>query len=107
MWADPPISVALVEDDAATRERLTHVLAAAPGIALVHTAASAGQIVAGGVADLCIWDPAAEWEVTPDELLSQGKYTPFEGMRLQGRVRATVVDGQMAFEARQRAAQPA
>ena len=45
MWADPPISVALVEDDAATRERLTHVLAAAPGIALVHTAASAGQML--------------------------------------------------------------
>ena len=77
------------------------------GDSLGTLAASAGQIVAGGVADLCIWDPAAEWEVTPDELLSQGKYTPFEGMRLQGRVRATVVDGQMAFEARQRAAQPA
>ena len=45
MWADPPISVALVEDDAATRERLAHVLAAAPGIALVHTAASAGQML--------------------------------------------------------------
>ena len=77
------------------------------GDSLGTLAASAGQIVAGGVADLCIWDPAAEWEVTPDELLSQGKYTPFEGMRLQGRVRATVVDGQIAFEASQRAAQPA
>ena len=45
MWAEPPISVALVEDDAATRARLSHVLAAAPGIALVHTAASAREML--------------------------------------------------------------
>ena len=78
------------------------------GDSLGTLAASAGQIVPGGVADLCIWDPAAEWEVTPDELVSQGKHTPFEGLRLQGRVRATVVDGQIAFEAeRSKVAQPA
>ena len=45
MWAEPPISVALVEDDPATRARLSHVLAAAPGIALVHTAASAREML--------------------------------------------------------------
>ncbi len=45
MWAEPPISGALVEDDAATRARLSHVLAAAPGIALVHTAASAREML--------------------------------------------------------------
>ena len=101
-WAQED-GVPLMEAVATVTSRPAGVL----GDSLGTLAASAGQIVPGGVADLCIWDPAAEWEVTPDELLSQGKYTPFEGMRLQGRVRATVVDGQIAFEASQRAAQPA
>ena len=101
-WAQED-GVPLLQAIATVTSRAAGVL----GDSLGTLAASAGQIVAGGVADLCIWDPAAEWEVTPDELLSQGKYTPFEGMRLQGRVRATVVDGQIAFEASQRAAQPA
>lgn len=82
--------------------------AAVLGDALGTLAASAGQIVQGGVADLCVWDPQEEWEVTPDALVSQGKHTPFEGLRLQGRVRATLVDGQVAYEASKRkAAEPA
>ena len=82
--------------------------AAVLGDALGTLSASAGQIVPGGVADLCVWDPAVEWAVEAQELVSQGKHTPFEGVRLQGRVRATVVDGQVAYEAeRNRVAQPA
>ena len=82
--------------------------AAVLGDALGTLSASAGQIVLGGVADLCVWDPAVEWAVEAQELVSQGKHTPFEGVRLQGRVRATVVDGQVAYEAeRNRVAQPA
>ena len=102
-WAQED-GVPLMEAVATVTSRPAGVL----GDSLGTLAASAGQIVPGGVADLCIWDPAAEWEVTPDELVSQGKHTPFEGLRLQGRVRATVVDGQIAFEAeRSKVAQPA
>ena len=102
-WAQED-GVPLMEAVATVTSRPAGVL----GDSLGTLAASAGQIVPGGVADLCIWDPAAEWEVTPDELVSQGKFTPFQGFELQGRVRATVVDGQIAFEAeRSKVAQPA
>lgn len=66
-------------------------------------ASSAGRLVEGGVADVCLFDPAAEWRVTPDALVSQGRHTPFAfaatGMLLPGKVRATLVAGTVAFEA--------
>jgi dihydroorotase len=52
----------------------------------------------GARADLCIFDPAAWWRVTPESLRSQGKNTPFLGYELQGRVRYTLVDGRVVFE---------
>ena len=65
---------------------------------------SAGRLVEGGVADVCVFDPAAEWQVTPAALASQGKHTPFSfastGMAMPGRVRATLVAGTVAYEAR-------
>ncbi len=47
------------------------------GAALGTLASSAGRIVEGGVADICVFDPAARWPVTPSALRSQGKHTPF------------------------------
>ncbi len=73
------------------------------GDALGSLSASAGQLRTGGVADVCIFDPAITWRVSPQGLASQGKHTPFAfestGMALPGRVRATLVAGTVAFEA--------
>jgi dihydroorotase len=44
-------------------------------------------------------DPEAHWQVTADNLRSQGKYTPFSGYDLPGRVRCTLVHGQVAYSA--------
>ncbi|MBN9410885.1 MAG: dihydroorotase [Burkholderiales bacterium] len=60
--------------------------------------ASVGRLAEGGVADVCVFDPSAEWTVTPSALRSQGRHTPFEGYELPGRVRWTLVGGQVAFE---------
>lgn len=68
------------------------------GAALGEQQAQLGLLQAGGVADLCIVDPEAEWTVEPKALLSQGKSTPFGGYELPARVRYTLVDGQIAFE---------
>jgi dihydroorotase len=73
------------------------------GPALGSLAASAGRLVEGGVADVCVFDPEASWTVTPDALHSQGKHTPFAfehgGMQMPGRVRATLVAGTVAYTA--------
>ncbi len=87
----------------ATLARITSGPVRVLGDALGSLAASAGQLVVGGVADLCIFDPQVTWTVAPQGLLSQGKHTPFAfdatGTALPGRVRVTVVAGTLAFEA--------
>jgi dihydroorotase len=69
------------------------------GTSLGTLQASSGQLVQGGVADVCIFDPAAAWTVEPAALRSQGKHTPFSGYELPVRVRWTVVGGLVAYEA--------
>jgi dihydroorotase len=68
------------------------------GNALGTLQVSAGQLVAGGVADVCVFDPMTEWVVQPEALRSQGKHTPFSGYELPGRVRCTIVGGQIAYQ---------
>ena len=72
------------------------------GDAVGSLASSAGRLVEGGVADLCVFDPAEEWALMPGMLASQGQHTPFAfahtGMALPGRVRFTLVAGTPAFE---------
>jgi dihydroorotase len=73
------------------------------GDAVGSLVSSAGRLVEGGVADVCLFDPADEWRVEPERLLSQGKHTPFTfgatGMALPGRVKATLVAGTVAYDA--------
>ena len=73
------------------------------GEAIGSLASSAGRLVAGGVADVCVFDPAARWTVQPSQLLSQGRHTPFafeaSAMELPGRVHHTLVAGHLAYSA--------
>ena len=59
---------------------------------------AAGTLSPGAVADVVVFDPAARWTVAPAALASQGKHTPFLGYELAGRVMATIVAGQLAWE---------
>ena len=58
----------------------------------------AGHIAVGAVADVCIFDPNLHWRVEPAALKSQGKNTPFLGLELGGKVRATIVAGKVVHE---------
>jgi dihydroorotase len=78
---------------------VTHRPAAVVGSALGSMAASAGRLVAGGAADICVFDPKAVWTVEASALRSQGHHTPFGGYELPGRVRATFVGGKLAYQA--------
>jgi dihydroorotase len=74
------------------------------GDALGSLSSSAGRLVEGGVADICLFDDQAQWQVTPATLCSQGKRTPFahasSGTALRGRVVTTLVAGTIAFDRR-------
>jgi dihydroorotase len=73
--------------------------AALLGLALGPLASSAGRLLVGGAADVCVFDPAAQWTVEPAALRSQGRHTPFGGYELPGRVLATLVGGHLAYQA--------
>jgi dihydroorotase len=57
----------------------------------------AGSLAVGRPADVCVFDPMAAWRVDRGALASQGKNTPFLGLEVQGRVRHTLVAGQLVF----------
>jgi dihydroorotase len=59
----------------------------------------AGHLSPGTAADICIFDPASYWKVEAVALISQGKNTPFLGMEVQGKVRYTLVNGQLVYQA--------
>jgi dihydroorotase len=69
------------------------------GTTLGALSGQVGSLSTGGVADICVFDPAAFWTVEDSALRSQGKHTPFGGYELPGRVRATLVGGVMAYSA--------
>ena len=99
------LSMALKWGDQNDKEglmRALQVLTSAParvlGASLGILALSAGQLVKGGVADVCVFDPAAEWTAAPAALRSQGKHTPFSSHLLPGKVRYTLVGGHLAFQ---------
>ena len=90
------------QDSGAPLARALAVVTSEParvlGSALGTLQASVGQLVEGGVGDVCIFDPRDHWVVQTEALRSQGKHTPFSGYELPGRVRCTLVGGQVAFE---------
>ena len=48
--------------------------------------------------DFSIWDLSEEYTVDPEEFLSMGKATPFEGWKVFGRCMATVCDGKVVYK---------
>lgn len=58
-----------------------------------------GTLEVGAPADLCVFDPAARWQVTPQSLVSAGKNTPYLGQTLTGRVTTTLVGGRLVYQA--------
>ena len=61
--------------------------------------AKGGHLSVGARADICIFDPDCHQQITRGMLKSQGKNTPFLGLELPGRVRFTLVEGTVMYEA--------
>jgi dihydroorotase len=88
-------------DDGIALNRALAVLTSGPARVLgaAGTGLGLGQLTVGGAGDVCVFDPAGDWRVLPQALVSQGKHTPFLGQELPGRVRCTVARGQVAYQA--------
>jgi dihydroorotase len=57
-----------------------------------------GRLQVGAVADVCVFDPEARWVVGDDTLVSRGRNTPLRGAEMTGRVRFTLLAGQVVFD---------
>jgi dihydroorotase len=58
----------------------------------------AGQLSIGAAADICVFDAQQEWQLTADNIHSEGKNTPFLNQTLQGRVTHTFVEGELVYQ---------
>lgn len=56
-----------------------------------------GHLAIGAAADICIFDPEATWQLTPEALKSRGKNSPWLGYMMNGKVRTTLVGGRVVF----------
>ncbi len=59
---------------------------------------ASGRLAPGAPADLVVFDPDKPFVMDRTTLRSKSKNTPFDGQRLQGKVRATYVAGAPVFE---------
>lgn len=57
-----------------------------------------GYVQVGKMADLMVFDAGEAYTIDKEEFASKGKNTPFEGMQVYGRVKATIVDGKVVYE---------
>ncbi len=58
----------------------------------------AGRLAVGAPADLVLFDPDAPFVMDRATLRSKSKNTPFDGMRMEGRVALTLVAGAIVYE---------
>jgi dihydroorotase len=59
----------------------------------------AGTLAPGVAADVVVFDPDEEWVVEPATFASKGRNTPLAGLTLRGRVRLTLLDGTVVYDA--------
>jgi len=59
----------------------------------------AGQLSVNSDADICVFDPSLYWKVEAGNLKSQGKNSPFTGLEMAGKVKYTLVNGQLVYQA--------
>ena len=57
----------------------------------------AGTLSVGATADICIYSDDDDWQLSQDNMISQGKNTPFYGWNFNHKVRQTLVRGKISY----------
>ncbi len=92
-----PLTLRLVHDDILSMEQALDKLTRAPAH-LFHL--PVGSLSAGSLADVVIFDAEEEWVVDPEQFQSKSRNTPFGGMTVKGKVKMTLVEGRVVYDAR-------
>jgi dihydroorotase len=92
-----PLTLQLVHDGVLSLEQALDKLTRAPA-QLFHL--PVGSLSPGSLADVVIFAPEEEWVVDPDQFQSKSRNTPFGGISVKGKVKMTLVDGRLVYDAR-------
>ena len=57
-----------------------------------------GRLSLGSDADIAIFDPEEEWTIDPERFASKARNTPFAGRKVKGRVKYTIVAGNIIYQ---------
>jgi dihydroorotase len=91
-----PVMFALAGQGVLTLETLVEKMCHAP--ARRFGIAGRGFLREGYKADIAIVDPASEWTVAPENILSKCGWSPWEGVRFGAKVVCTIVGGRIAWD---------
>ncbi len=84
----------LVESGILSLQSLVRLMSTAPSNIIKK---NEGNLKVGGVADITIVDLNDEYIIDSNKFLSKGKNTPFNGVKVKGRIRTTIVDGVIKY----------
>jgi dihydroorotase len=90
-----PLTLKLVEEKLLTLNEAVALLTVKPAEIL---GVECGSLSVGATADICIFDPKANWLLSADKFVSRGRNSPFLGWEFTGRVTHTLVGGEVVFE---------
>jgi dihydroorotase len=90
-----PLALRLVSEGVLEMPAAIATMTAAPAEIL---GIEAGTLAEGAIADVCIFDADSQWVLSEDDMLSHGKNTPFLGQTMRGRVRYTLLGGDVVYE---------
>lgn len=86
----------LVEKGYLTQVQLVEKMSANPAKVLGMDKGCIGE---GKVADIVITNPKEEYVIDVNEFASKGKNTPFDGRKVTGKVKYTILAGELVYEA--------
>ena len=89
-----PVVLSLGHARGVPLERLADLVSTGPARAF-GLYPTKGAIVPGADADLVVWDPNHEWTVEPSSFHDGTGDTPYDGLRLRGRVRSVIRGGEL------------
>ena len=89
-----PLGLQLVDQDLLSLSELIARLTCKPAELL---GLELGQLSVGAVADICIFDPAQQWQLDADSNRSTGTNSPYWGQVLTGKVSWTLAGGEVVY----------
>ncbi|MCA9497705.1 MAG: dihydroorotase [Nitrospira sp.] len=92
-----PLTLRLVQEGVLSLEQALDKLTRSPA-QLFHL--PVGSLQPGTHADMVVFDPHEEWAVDPTQFLSKSQNTPFGGWTVKGKVKMTLVEGRIVYDAR-------